>query len=260
MPTTEPDAYGASRNPWDLERTTGGSSGGSAAAVAAGIVPIAHANDGGGSIRIPASCCGLVGPEAQPQAAPAEGPLIGDTMTGLTVEHVVARSVRDVAAVLDAVHGSAPATRTSRRRPCGRTPTSCGPSPRLAPDRADDRGARHGHRDRAGRDRSGARGGELLESSATAWTTDTPICPDPSFDPIETFMTRWYAGQTATLDQLSDGAGPRDRRRRRRAAHLGDGGGGQAPTRRAVSDRDQRPPGDRADARAAGSRRDTTCC
>src|SRR6476659_2018250 len=107
LPTTEPKAYGPSRNPWDLSRSTGGSSGGSAAAVAAGMVPVAHANDGGGSIRIPASECGLVGLKPTRQRISA-GPLVGDSMGGLTVEFVVSRSVRDTAAILDAVQGAAP--------------------------------------------------------------------------------------------------------------------------------------------------------
>ena len=107
LPTTEPKAYGPTRNPWDPSRSTGGSSGGSAAAVAAGMVPVAHANDGGGSIRIPASECGLVGLKPTRQRI-SEGPLIGDDMSGLTVELVVSKSVRDTAAILEAVHGPAP--------------------------------------------------------------------------------------------------------------------------------------------------------
>jgi amidase len=107
LPTTEPVAYGPTRNPWDLGRTPGGSSGGAAAAVASGMVPMAHANDGGGSIRIPASHCGLVGLKPTRQRI-SEGPLIGDNISGLTAELVVARSVRDVARILDAVHGPAP--------------------------------------------------------------------------------------------------------------------------------------------------------
>ena len=104
VPTTEPQLYGPCRNPWNLERSTGGSSGGSAAAVAAGIVPLAHANDGGGSIRIPASCCGLVGLKPTRGRNPL-GPNLGDIMSGLVSEHVVSRTVRDSAAALDCTQG-----------------------------------------------------------------------------------------------------------------------------------------------------------
>jgi amidase len=105
MPLTEPKLYGPAHNPWNLDHSTGGSSGGSAAAVAAGIVPLAHANDGGGSIRIPASCCGLVGLKPTRGRNPL-GPMIGDIFGGLVAEHVVSRSVRDTAAALDAVAGA----------------------------------------------------------------------------------------------------------------------------------------------------------
>ncbi len=104
LPTTEPALHGPSRNPWDTERTTGGSSGGSAAAVAAGMVAMAHANDGGGSIRIPAACCGLFGLKPTRARNPL-GPDYGDAGSGLAVEHAVARSVRDSAALLDATAG-----------------------------------------------------------------------------------------------------------------------------------------------------------
>lgn len=102
LPTTEPTAWGPTRNPWNTEHSPGGSSGGAAAAVAAGLVPIAHASDGGGSIRIPASCCGLVGLKPS-QGRITLGPFRDESNLG--VELCVSRSVRDTAALLQAVHG-----------------------------------------------------------------------------------------------------------------------------------------------------------
>jgi amidase len=201
LPTTEPRAYGPSRNPWELEHSTGGSSGGSAAAVAAGMVPVAHANDGGGSIRIPASECGLVGLKPTRQRI-SEGPVLGDAMSGLTVELVVSKSVRDTAAILDAVQGPAPG------------------DPYVAPPPA-----------RPYVEELGADPGRLRIALSTEPVTDHVADPEvvaaakataatleglghtveePSleelvgFDLIETFLVRWAAGQAATLAQLGE--------------------------------------------------------
>ncbi|MEO8927583.1 MAG: amidase, partial [Caulobacteraceae bacterium] len=105
-PVTEPEAFGPTRNPWDLERTPGGSSGGAAAAVAGGMVPAAHASDGGGSIRVPAACCGLFGlkpSRGRVSFAPAD-----EGWGGFSIHHAVTRSVRDSAALLDAVCAPVP--------------------------------------------------------------------------------------------------------------------------------------------------------
>jgi amidase len=104
-PYTEPDAFGPTHNPWDLARTTGGSSGGSGAAVAARLVPLASGGDGGGSIRIPASACGIFGVKPTRGRTPA-GPVIGEAWHGFAIEHVLTRSVRDSAAMLDATQGA----------------------------------------------------------------------------------------------------------------------------------------------------------
>lgn len=104
---TEPAVHGITNNPWDPEITAGGSSGGSASAVAAGIAPAAHASDGGGSIRIPSSACGLVGLKPTRGRNPV-GPVVGEGWYGLAASHVVTRTVRDSAALLDLTHGPEP--------------------------------------------------------------------------------------------------------------------------------------------------------
>ncbi len=202
LPTTEPDAYGPSRNPWDTERSTGGSSGGSAAAVAAGMVPIAHANDGGGSIRIPASNNGLVGLKTTRQRT-SEGPLVGDVMSGLTAELVVSRSVRDTAAVLEAVHGPAPGDPYAAPpplRPYLEELTAEGTLRFGIEDQPAVEGLRS-HPECVAAVRNAA---SLLESLGHTVVDESPLDPQmaQAVDLEDTFMTRWAAGTAQMLDQV----------------------------------------------------------
>src|SRR5258706_14947129 len=115
-PTTENKVQGDTRNPWNLDHITGGSSGGAAAMVATGVVPMAHASDGGGSIRTPASCCGLFGLKPSRGRIP-RGPSRTEGWNGMSVNHAVTRTVRDSAALMDATWGLEPGPRNSRPAP-----------------------------------------------------------------------------------------------------------------------------------------------
>ncbi len=116
--TTESTLTGATRNPWNPAHSSGGSSGGAAAAVAAGVIPAAHASDGGGSIRIPASCCGLFGLKPSRGRVPM-GPIRTEGWGGLSTNHAITRSVRDSAAMLDASHGIETGSRYGAPTPKG---------------------------------------------------------------------------------------------------------------------------------------------
>jgi amidase len=192
LPTTEPAAYGATRNPWDTGRSPGGSSGGSAAAVAAGIVAVAHANDGGGSIRIPASHCGLVGLKPS-RGRVSLGADFGDVISGLVCEHVVCRSVRDSAGVLDAICGEMPGdpyVAPARARPYVQEVGADPGRLRVGLMTAPPGGQFETHPECVAAAEAAARALESLGHSVE------PARPEAIDDPeyVETFLLRWTAG------------------------------------------------------------------
>jgi amidase len=205
LPTTEPLAFGPTRNPWDPTRSTGGSSGGSAAAVAARAVAVGHANDGGGSIRIPASQCGLVGLKPS-RARTSLGPEYGDLMGGLVAEHVVTRSVRDSAAVLDAVAGPWPGDPYAAPAPSGLYVNELGTEPgrlRIGVMTDSPGGATPVHPDCVAAAEATAR---LLESLGHTVEVSHPAALD-ELDFTASFITMWSAGNAWALDYWSGKVG-----------------------------------------------------
>ena len=201
--TTEPIAYGPTRNPWDTGRGPGGSSGGSAAAVAAGMVPVASGGDGGGSIRIPAAMCGLVG------LKPSRGRVSNgaeDSNTGLVSLHVLSRTVRDSAALLDV--GAVPFPADGAGAPSAGLPFATAarrPPPRLrvglrhqAPG-----GAAEVHPECAEAVR---RTGELLEAAGHLVAPGGPAALDDG-ELLDTFLALWGVASAVALDSLAVLAG-----------------------------------------------------
>jgi amidase len=197
LPTTEPEAHGATRNPWDTARSPGGSSGGAGAAVAAGMVPVAQGGDGGGSIRIPASACGLVGLKTS-RGRTTMGPL-GEPASGLNVMHVLTRSVRDCAAILDVTHGAAPGdpyTAPPPDRPYGDELAADAGRLRVGVMASAPASLFEVHPDCVG---AAEAAGELLESLGHGVETSHPeALDDPDY--IDRFIARWCAGIAVTLD------------------------------------------------------------
>jgi amidase len=207
LPTTEPVAYGPTRNPWDTSLSTGGSSGGSGAAVASGMVAIGHANDGGGSIRIPASCCGLVGLKAT-RGRVSMAP-IGDFASGLVTELVVSRSVRDTAALLEwasaVVPPGEPYFAPARARPyteeLGADPSSL----RVGLMTAAPGGLTETHPDCVA---AAEAAGRALESLGHSVVPSHPAALDQA-GYIDQFLVRWTGGMAAALDFWSMRTGRR---------------------------------------------------
>jgi len=202
VPAAEPLAWPPTRNPYDVSRGSGGSSGGSACAVASGMVPIAHANDGGGSIRIPASCCGLFGLKPS-RARVSMYPAPGDA--GLVCEHVVARSVRDSAAVLDVLAGMMPGDPYTAPPQLSSylaelavppKPLKIGFATRHINVQGD---VEDSHPDCVAAVRYAAR--LLADLGHHVEPADIPETSDPEFVPR--FLTLWFVGVSTRIDEVS---------------------------------------------------------
>jgi amidase len=199
QPTTQPVAFGPTHNPWDVKRSPSGSSGGSAAAVAAGAVAVAHANDGGGSIRLPAAWCGLVG--LKPSRGRIPDP---NSMARNNVELCVSRSVRDTAGVLDAVHGNVPGDYWTLPTPVRRYVDEVGADPgRLRIALLTDGGGLDIDRSCVDATESVAR---LLEKLGH---DILPVGPEVLFDEVSSRGNGvlWNSGLARSLDRLSELAG-----------------------------------------------------
>ena len=207
LPTTEPDAYGPTHSPWNLDRSTGGSSGGSAAAVASGMVPLAHGNDGGGSIRIPASECGLFGLKPS-RGRTSLGPQFGEVLAGLVAEHVLTWSVRDSAAVLDCVAGPMPGDPYFAPPPIRPFGEEVGAGPgrlRIGLMVEAPGGTADVHPDCI---RAVNEAAELLSSLGHAVEEEAPPgLGDPQY--IAQFLTLWACGIAAAVDEWSAATGRR---------------------------------------------------
>ena len=198
LPTTEPEAYGPTRNPWNPDHSPGGSSGGSASAVASGMVPAGHASDGGGSIRIPASACGLVGLKCT-RGRFSMGPHAGEALGGISIEGAVTRSVRDTAAILDCSHGMMPGDPYTAPPPARPFSDEVGADPgtlRVGTFAAlPGGGTPHAECVAAVRDAA-----ELLASLGHAVEESHPAALDAAAGATDDFMLIWAARTAASLE------------------------------------------------------------